>query len=89
MGKHAGVAAEALGVVGRSAQHLGPPRDNVRPVVLGDAAWKHRTEQVIAFDAVVERIDQASNSRGATRPVEESGLVAHCRSVCGTQRVRR
>ena len=81
MGEHPGIAAQSLRVVGRSAKHLGPPQYDVSPVVLADAAWKKRTEQFISFDAVVERIDQPSNSRGATRPFEESGHAAHLHSV--------
>ena len=84
MGEHPGIAAQSFRVVGRSAKHFGPPQDDVSPVVLADAVWKQRTEQIISFDAVVEGIDQPSNSRGATRPFEESGHVAHPRSVLTT-----
>jgi hypothetical protein len=81
MGEHPGIAAQSFRVVGRSPKHLGPPQDDVSPVVLADAAWKQRTEHVISFDTVVEGIDQTFNSRGAARPVEESGHAAHPRSV--------
>jgi hypothetical protein len=60
-------------VISRAAEDLTPPDRDVRTVFLAHSAGEERAEQVVLFDAVVERIDQSGESIVAARPVIQCG----------------
>src|SRR5262249_42956705 len=55
--QHPLVAAEFLAVGGRSTEDLAPPGGDIMAMVRVYTAGKEPRQQVVAFDAVVERVD--------------------------------
>jgi len=65
--EHPLVAAALLGVASRSAEDLDEELRHVRQVVLADLPCKHRAEQLIDLDTVVEGVEQPSQGARPTK----------------------
>jgi hypothetical protein len=71
LAEHALVAAEVLGVPRRASEHLRPPRDDVHAMLLAHPAREEPGKQVVALDAVTERVDEPLERRSASGPFIE------------------
>jgi len=85
--QHALVSAQLLGVPGRAAEHLAPPGSDVRAVLLADAAGEERRQQLVAFDTVVEGVDQLPKCRFASGPLIQGGRLVRGAGVHRSNRI--
>jgi hypothetical protein len=69
LGKHVLVAAQVIGVGGRTAHHLTPPGHDIASVLVAHLAAKQWCEQVVILDKVVNRPNHRSK---AGRPPAQS-----------------
>src|SRR4029079_7286959 len=69
--EHVLVPAELLAVAGWAAEDFAPPRGDMCPMLLVHAAREERRQQLVALDAIVERVDQAPDRVLASRPFKE------------------
>jgi hypothetical protein len=69
--QHPVVAAQPVGVVARTAEHLAPPQGDVPPMLPADPTWEERAEQFVALDTVVERVDHPRDRRRAAGPLDQ------------------
>ena len=73
--QHPLIAAELFGVCGRSAEHLAPPGGDIASMVRVYAAREEGRQQLVVFDAVVERVDHSvEGTASAARPPPTPGL---------------
>jgi hypothetical protein len=71
LGEHPLVAAELIAVARRTTENLTPPGDHMQAVLLPHPAREHRREQLVGFDAVIERVDQPRKCGFASGPVKK------------------
>jgi hypothetical protein len=75
IGEHPLISAEPSGVVGWATEDLAPPARHVVPMCDAHAAREERTEEIVGFDAVVERVDQSLECRTPASPLVECRRV--------------
>lgn len=74
--RHALVPTQLLGVMRRAAEHLAPPGGDMRTVLLADPAGEEWREQLVAFDPVVQGVDQLPECNVTSGPLMQGGRVA-------------
>src|SRR5262249_49646013 len=78
---HPLVAAEFLAVGGRSTEDLAPPGGDIAAMVRVYAAGKEPRQQIVAFDAVVERVDHPVKGIASACPLVQGRILGHGRKL--------
>ena len=69
--EHVLVSAQLLAVAGWAAEDFAPPGGHMCPMLLVHAAREERRQQLVALDAIVERVHQAPDRLLTSCPLKE------------------